>query len=51
MLNEGLKNFLENKTVKQYFEACLAMQSPEVIELFRQLPPSVGLSNPLFFYK
>ena len=49
MLNEGLKNFLENKTVRQYFEACLAMQSPEVTELFRQLPPSVILSNPLFF--
>ena len=25
------------------------MQSPEVIELFRQLPPSMGLSNPLNF--
>ena len=49
MLNEGLKNFLENKTVRQYFEACLAMQSPEVTELFRQLPPSIGLSSPVLF--
>lgn len=49
MLNEGLKNFLGNKTVRQYFEACLAMQSPEVTELFRQLPPSVGLSSPIPF--
>ena len=49
MLNEGLKNFLENKTVRQYFEACLAMQSPEVTELFRQLPPLMGLSGPVLF--
>ena len=49
MLNEGLKNFLENKTVRQYFEACLAMQSPEVTELFRQLPPLMELSGPVLF--
>lgn len=49
MLNNALRNLLENETVRNYFEALKAMQSPEVIALFRELPPSIGLSDPIHY--
>ena len=47
MLNNALKKLLENEIVRNYFEALKAMQSPEVIALFRELPPSIKLSGPI----
>lgn len=49
MLNNALRNLLENETVRNYLEALEAMQSSEVIALFRELPPSIGLSDPIHY--
>lgn len=49
MLNNALRNLLENETVRNYFEALEAMQSPEIIALFRELPPSIRLSDSIHY--
>lgn len=49
MLNNALRNLLENETVRNYLEALEAMQSPEIIALFRELPPSIRPSDSIHY--